>query len=295
MGEENGLESGYQFMHRLLCAVRDELGVGRPPIVVFNKSHSGSRLLAKALAVAGVFMGAYRNDSEDAMDIADLVFYLIRQYYPDYSRLWRDGELRDTALAGLIRDAARRHLAGFDARAHRPWGWKLGETAYVVPVIDFLFPAAKFIHVIRDGRDVAFCDHHAPGDALWKKIYFDTPHIATWRGYALSGTGYRNRSYLYNALHWVNSVRIGRAYGAMLRERYLEVRYEDLCTNFSETMARVLDFAELTTPDGFAAELQAHVRTDSIGKYRRHPWWQLRRVLAIEKPDLLSLGYLPPE
>ncbi len=280
-------------MDRSLCAVRDAIGVGSPPIVVFNKSHSGSRLLARVLAAAGVFMGAHRNESEDAMAIADLIFYLVREYYPDYSPLWRDGA-RDAGLPPLIRDAMRRHLQGF-TDGSRPWGWKLCETAYAVPVIDFLFPGAKFIHLIRDGRDVAFCDHHAPGDALWKKIYFDTPHIATWRGYALSGPAYRRRSYVYNALHWVNSVRVGRTYGAMLRERYLEVHYEALCANFRDTVSRVLAFAGVQGADHVVTELQADVRTDSIGKHRRQRWWRLRRVLAIEKPELLSLGYLPPE
>jgi hypothetical protein len=65
-------------------------------------------------------------------------------------------------LPALVREVMRRHLEGFDAGAARPWGWKLCETTYAVPVIDFLFPGAKFIHLIRDGRDVAFCDHHAP-------------------------------------------------------------------------------------------------------------------------------------
>jgi hypothetical protein len=282
-------------MHRSLCAVRDEVRVGRPPIVVFNKSHSGSRLLARVLAAAGIFMGAHRNDSEDALDIRDLVFHLVRYYYRDYSRLWRDAGVRDDTLPALVREVMRRHLEGFDAGAARPWGWKLCETTYAVPVIDFLFPGAKFIHLIRDGRDVAFCDHHAPGDAVWKKIYFDTPHIATWRGYALNGPAYRRRSYVYNAMHWVNSVRVGRTYGAMLRERYLEARYEDLCTQFRETVSRVLDFAGLGSADQVVAELQQSVRTNAIGKHRRQPWWQLRRVLAIEKPELLSLGYLPPE
>jgi hypothetical protein len=40
-----------------LRAVRDKLQRFGPPIVVFNKSHSGSRLLARLLAEAGIFMG----------------------------------------------------------------------------------------------------------------------------------------------------------------------------------------------------------------------------------------------
>jgi hypothetical protein len=277
-----------------LRAVRDEIQSGNPPIVVFNKSHSGSRLLAKILAASGVFMGAHRNESEDSLDMLDLVEHLIREYYPDYTSLWRPA-LADPVLPDLIRDVVRRHLEGFDPAAQCRWGWKLCETTYIIPVVDFLFPGAKFIHLIRDGRDVAFCNHHAPSDAFWKKIYFDTPHIASWRGHQLTGHAYRKRCYVYNAQHWLNSVRVGRTYGAMLRERYLEVRYEDLCMNFAATVQRVLAFADVKCAESALAEVQKTVHTGSLHKYRSQPWRRVRQVLLIIKPELLRLGYLPPE
>ncbi len=278
-----------------LAAVRDEIQVGSPPIVVFNKSHSGSRLLAKVLAAAGVFMGAHRNESEDSLDMFDLVQHLVLEYYPDYTSLWRPGGIADPVLPDLIRDVVRRHLEGFDRIGHSPWGWKLCETTYTIPVIDFLFPGAKFIHLIRDGRDVAFCDHHGPTEPFWKKIYFDTPHIASWCGHQLTGRAYQTRPYIYNAQHWLNSVRVGRRYGAMLRERYLEVRYEDLCTNFAATAQRVLAFAGVKWAAAAVADLQSTVRPASVHKHQSQPWWRMRRVLRIIKPELLCLGYLPPE
>jgi hypothetical protein len=278
-----------------LRAVRDEIQLGSPPLVMFNKSHSGSRLLAKVLAAAGVFMGAHRNESEDSLDMLDLVEYLVREYYPDYTSLWQAAGLADSVLPDLIRDVVRRHLEGFDPIAHRRWGWKLCETTYIIPVVDFLFPGTQFIHLIRDGRDVAFCNQHAPSEAFWKKIYFDTPHIVRWRGRQLTRRAYRNRSYIYNAQHWLNSVRVGRTYGAMLRERYLEVRYEDVCTNFAATVQRVLAFAGVEYAESALAEVQSTVRTGSIHKYRSQPWWRVRQVLRIIKPELLCLGYLPPE
>jgi hypothetical protein len=275
-----------------LAALRAELGRLPSPVVVFNKSHSGSRLLAELIGEAGVFMGAERNASWDALPLLDLVEALVRRYYPDYAPLWDPAHEPGEALVELARSAFDRHLAGHDGASGAPWGWKLCESLYALPVLDYLLPGARFVHLLRDGRDVAFCDHKAPTDAFWRKVYFDTDRMRTWRGMPLDPGWYRRRAHLFNARHWVNSVAVGRAYGAMLRERYLEVRYEDLCRDFAATATRVLRFAGAPRADAAIARLAPAVRDGSIGKHRERPPRAVAQVVAIEKPLLLALGYL---
>src|SRR5260370_20821937 len=36
------------------------------------------------------------------------------------------------------------------------WGWKEPRSIYFLPFLDQHWPGTKFIHVIRDGRDMAF-------------------------------------------------------------------------------------------------------------------------------------------
>ena len=275
-----------------LATLRAELGQLPAPVVVFNKSHSGSRLLAELLDEAGVFMGAEVNASRDALPVLDLVEVLVREYYPDYAPLWDPGHEPDAALAPLVRATFARHLAGHDRTSGAPWGWKLCESLYALPVLDWLFPGARFVHLVRDGRDVAFCDHKAPTDAFWRKVYFDSDRMRTWRGMPLDPGWYRRRAHLFNARHWVNSVGVGRAYGMMLRERCLEVRYEDLCRDFAATATRVLRFAGAPDADGAIARLGPSVRATSIGKHRERSPRLVAEVVAIEKPLLLALGYL---
>ena len=81
---------------------------------------------------------------------------------------------------------------------------------------------------MRDGRDVAFSPFLAPKAPFWRKIYFNDDSIYSWRGHAMTQRAYRTHGHLFNAARWVNSVTLGRAHGAMLGERYLEVRYEAL-------------------------------------------------------------------
>ena len=273
-----------------LATLREELARPGPPVVVFNKSHSGSRLLAELLEAAGVFMGAEQNDSRDALPLLEVVDALVRRYYPDYGPLWDAEHAPDPALVPLVRAAFARHLGGHEPG--KPWGWKLCETVYALPVIDGLFPGARFVHLVRDGRDVAFCDHKGPTDAFWRKVYFDTERMRTWRGMPLDPGWYRRRPHTFNAQHWVSSVRVGRAYGAMLRERCLEVRYEDLCRDFAATAARVLRFVGAPAADEAIERLGPSVRATSIGKHRLQAKRALAEVVEIEKPLLLALGYL---
>jgi hypothetical protein len=275
-----------------LDSFRERFSRYGPPVIVFNKSHSGSRMLAELLSSAGVFMGSHLNESRDSLDVFELVDYLVTHYYPDYSPLWDAGRAADGKLAELLERVFTRHLQDAGAGASMRWGWKLCETVYIVPVLDYCFPGSRYVHLIRDGRDVAFCNHRGPDRDFWRKVYFNTGRIRTFAGLRLTPLAYRRKSHFFNALHWVNSVSVGRAFGAMLRERYVEVRYEDLCLHFAETARRLVDALELPCPEETLGAFRTGVYGSSIGKHRSRSKSDLREVLRIEKPLLLSLGYL---
>lgn len=76
------------------------------------------------------------------------------------------------------------------------------------------FPSAKFIHIIRDGRDAAQSFH--------RRWWFDPLHTI-WR--------------------WKHCVRMGRQAGAVLGpDRYMEIKYEELTSNPDRCMRVVCDF-----------------------------------------------------
>jgi hypothetical protein len=256
----------------------------RQPIVVFCKSHSGSRLIVRLLEAAGVFMGANQNTSGDSWDLLPVIRYLVTRHYPDYAGVLRgeDGLLEDMVEAALCR-----HLAGYVPLGGRPWGWKLCETTFVLPVVDWLFPEARFIHLVRDGRDVAFSDHSGPTDAFWRKVFFGRADIASWQGLALTGPSYRRRPYLFNAQHWLNSVRVGHRAAAEFGGRCFELRYENLCQNPETSIARLFAFLGEAPPK---MPLPA-VHASSIGKFRRQPRHKVRAVLRLIAPLQAELGY----
>jgi hypothetical protein len=255
-----------------------------PPIVVFCKSHSGSRLLVEILQRAGIFMGAHCSDSGDSWDMEPLLRYLVIRHYPNY-RAVLTGE--DELAAPAIAAAFARHLEGYDPRQGGPWGWKLCETTYALPVIRALFPHARFVHMMRDGRDVAFSDHTGPIDGYWRKIFFGRADIDSWHGMKLDGSSYRRHPHLFNAQHWIASVSLGHRTALELAADCLELRYEDLIQDPRASAARLFAFLGL----GDRAITLPAVHLTSMGKFRRQPRRKLREVLALITPLQQALGY----
>jgi hypothetical protein len=93
---------------------------------------------------------------------------------------------------------------------------------------------------------------------------------------------------MFNAARWVNSVTLGRAHGAMLGERYLEIRYEALVADPASQLARLAAFLNVDPPPALAG---ADVSSQSVGKWRRRPAREIEEVRAVLDPTLAAFGY----
>ncbi|MFQ5535034.1 MAG: sulfotransferase [Sphingomonadales bacterium] len=99
------------------------------------------------------------------------------------------------------------------------WGDKTPEYVREITRLHRLFPEAKFIHVIRDGRDVSI--------SLRK---------TKWRGSSVRAT----------ACFWRDYVLAGMQQGRGLPDRlYLEVAYEDIVTSPEDELTRICEFLSL--------------------------------------------------
>jgi hypothetical protein len=86
-------------------------------------------------------------------------------------------------------------------------------------------PDALFIHVIRDGRDVAFALHT--------------------KGFIRPFPWDRQHRLLVSALHWRWKVQAGRRFRHELGADYMEVRFEDLVAKPQQTLAQLGEFIAL--------------------------------------------------
>lgn len=144
--------------------------------------------------------------------------------HPRFSRWALSPEWTRAALLGDrppdYPEAIRRVFALFATSRHKPrYADKTPTYVKELPLLARLFPEARFVHVIRDGRDVALSFVEAP----WGP---DNPIRA--------------------ALDWSDRVAAGRRTGRALgRERYLEVRYEQLVEDPEHVTRRICKFLEL--------------------------------------------------
>jgi hypothetical protein len=109
-----------------------------------------------------------------------------------------------------------------------------------VRLLNSIFPDAKFINIIRDGRAVAF-------SILNKKEFGVTPTMFLVGLKNILGDRCQSeRSELYNyGLAWAELVKKAREASAFGQTRYYEVRYENLVREPYNELRSIVDFCEL--------------------------------------------------
>lgn len=106
-----------------------------------------------------------------------------------------------------------------------------------IPFLKKLFPDSKFIHIIRDGRDVICSLMNAPSGFLWS--YIKPP------GWKEKKKQYKG--YLRCAWQWKETIEIINKDKKILSpEDYIEITYEDLVKNPESTMREI--FKKLDIP-----------------------------------------------
>lgn len=137
---------------------------GRGLLTVIGRGHSGTRAIAHTLRASGVDMGARLNPSGSgdlvpADDLYAACRIMARHVRYVGSLEWEFSRLHSMAIDGEFVRLVERYLESVLASRVPHRGWKLPETTLVYPWIVRLFPEAKYIHWVRDPRDVILYPH----------------------------------------------------------------------------------------------------------------------------------------
>jgi hypothetical protein len=258
---------------------------GRDPIVVGGTGGSGTRALHRALTAAGVYMGANLNDSGDAMDFEPFLDETINPVLARTRSLnYRLSDLPPD-LVGAARRQFRGALAAYlrrrprDMRRRQPWGWKNPRSMYILPFILDRCPAMRFIHLVRDGRDMAVSSNQNQ----------PRKHYA-----ALFGEAYAEGSPDASIALWARANSDVAAWGrARLGMRYKLMRFEDLCAEPVEMLREALRWigAAPDRPAAIAEAVAAIARPASLGRWHRLDADLLARLDAVGAAALRSFGY----
>jgi Sulfotransferase family len=106
------------------------------------------------------------------------------------------------------------------------WGDKTPMYMQNLRLLERLFPDARFVHLIRDGRDAALSFLAMPGGIVTE----------TWM---------HPRTPAEFACQWRTEVAAARRLGRRVGARYVEVRYEELVADAETALQRVCAFAGL--------------------------------------------------
>ncbi len=245
------------------------------PVVIGATGGSGTRVFAKICMRAGYFMGTHLNNSLDALHFADFYNQWINlSLRNDRSLFTHDQFLqRDKHFKKCVQQH-RTTIGDPNAR----WGWKGPRSMFFLDVFIRHYPAMKFVHVIRDGRDMAYSSNqsqlHRHGSAFldkkWEQLNLPHRSILLWNICNMSVATYAQEA---------------------LGNRYLSVRFEDLCAEPEKTIAGLLYFLECRDQD--VAELQEEVHIpDSIGRWRSQPTIEVHELVSLGQDCLELFGYI---
>lgn len=188
---------------------------------------------------------------------------------------WRQGapllytpEEFDNGLRAIAHNAYARVLARNTQATHILD--KHPAYALYIPVIARLFPAAKVVHIIRDGREVVVSMMSAK-----RRI-----------GFGEGGINGASRD-------WARHVALARRDGMALGpDRYLEVRYEELMACTAPGLKDIFRFADLPAGDADIGRIAEEYRIgnnqvsrgdDSLNELRKEPGAIWRNKLGLEE------------
>jgi hypothetical protein len=116
-----------------------------------------------------------------------------------------------------------------------------------IPTLHALWPHAKFVHIIRDGRDVCLSVLN------WNKAERTVGRYASWEEDPISTT----------ALWWERKVRKAREDGAALGPGlYQEMHYEDLVEDPERECKRLCEFLGVAYDDAMIRFAEGKTKTD---------------------------------
>jgi hypothetical protein len=243
------------------------------PVAVGAVGGSGTRLVANMLRGAGIAMGTPVNTAGDAAE------------WPPLKKLLAapGGRSRHDVICAALEAFEtlllyRRDALGLSGRA----GWKVPGTFHWLAEFNAWFPAFQYVHLIRNGLDMAYSGNRSPVEN-WAAHYGVELRYCEERGV-------HPHSMLE---YWLAANERALATGrALLGERFLLLRFEHLCESPREAVEQLFAFLGVDMAPAAVDEMASLVKPPgSVGRYRERDW--RADFSEAQLARLEALGYSP--
>lgn len=267
-----------------MTTLLDQRTVRNGPILIGGVGGSGTRLVARILGDIGLPMGGPLNNELDALPFemvceAFTTPVLEQTGSPNYSLEVIDPALRSRVLRALELAAAT-HVEALSATGI--WVAKSPRLLHFMPFLAVAFPGARFVHVVRDGRDMALSLNQNQPRKHFRAMFRDTgPEDPATRAMRF----------------WSHANVHAAAFGKLtMGYVYQTVRYEDLCAAPETAIRTLLAQLGLTINAAALSRLAGRVKPSPTQGRWRELDTPARAELAREgRRGLAFFGYVPPD
>lgn len=224
-----------------------------PPVIVGGLGGSGTRAPTALLQASGVWMG----DLLDSVSLDSLPMrgFLARWFNPIVVAYWSGKKIPQDIFLSFhsVMDEHRTNIPDISSL----WGWKTPRNLWLIPFFTNIFPSFKFVHVIRDVREMALSDNtgllKTSGPYILGDRWHSDPEVSQCRLWALGNAHARSQ-----------------AHDLIGKENYHVIRYEDLCQDPRSSIRELQDFLGLPIDDAKVSDLTKLIRpSNRLGKWRR--------------------------
>jgi hypothetical protein len=245
------------------------------PLIIGGSGGSGTRLFARLCILSGFHLGANLNSSLDSLDFFPFYEQWINKYLSRRHVPFEEEEKNQ--MSKEFKKSVIKHRAPISVLDQR-WGFKNPRSMLLLPFLNRHFEHMKFIHVVRDGRDMAYSKNqkqvHKHGRALLGE------QCRQWNRPAIS------------IMFWAKSnIEVAQYGDNVMGDRYICVRFEDLCTEPEAALIRLLNFLEIKIEDisPFLKEIRPPA---SRGRWLNRSKTEQIELIKAGHPVLKHFGYI---
>lgn len=252
------------------------------PVFIFGVGGSGTRALAGILRALGICIGSPLNNELDALAFdAVCERYVTPVLEQAGSANHGTHQVDDALRAHILRAlelAAMVHLK--EARSPMIWAAKSPRLMYLLPFLSVAFPGAHFVHVVRDGRDMALSSNQNQVRKHFRAMF---------------GEPVPSNSEQASMRFWSTVNVDAAAHGQLaIGSSYQIVRYEDLCREPVETVVTFMTGLGLSVDEGARKRATDQVRPSaSLGRGLKIATAKRAELEIIGERGLRFFGYVP--
>lgn len=253
-----------------------------PPAVIGGVGGSGTRLIAAMLRQWGYFIGSDLNQADDNLWFT-LLFKRAELWHAEPAEFAAAVEVFRTAMFGGqpltpaqclqvqgLTAARPQHKADWlrqryasllqacrePGKRHPLWGWKEPNTHLFLDRLQTAFPRMKYIHVMRNGLDMAYSGNQN--------------QLRLWGGVILGTTDYAITPY-WSLRFWCRVHRRVIELGQRMPDRFLLLNYDAFCNNPQAGIDTLGEFLDLPTDEKTLTALRGMVQPPvSIDRFKQH-------------------------